>query len=58
MCGRYYIKPQKQEIAERMCEKKVFDEPFLSNFNIAPTMFQPIVRPVDAAHVEGQGLMY
>ena len=44
MCGRYYTKRQKQEIAERMRAKKVFDEPFLPNFNIAPTTFQPILR--------------
>jgi putative SOS response-associated peptidase YedK len=44
MCGRYYTKRQKQEIAERMRAKKVFDEPFLPNYNIAPTTFQPIVR--------------
>ena len=44
MCGRYYTKRQKQEIAERMRAKKVFAEPFAPNFNIAPTTFQPIVR--------------
>ena len=44
MCGRYYTKRQKQEIAERMRAKKVFDEPFLPNYNIAPTTFQPIMR--------------
>ena len=44
MCGRYYTKRQKQEIAERMRVKKVFSEPFAPDYNIAPTTFQPIIR--------------
>jgi putative SOS response-associated peptidase YedK len=44
MCGRYYSRRQKQEIAERARAKKVFEEPYLPNFNVAPTTFQPIVR--------------
>ena len=44
MCGRYLNRRQKQEIAERMKAKKVFEEPYAPDFNIAPTTFQPIVR--------------
>ena len=44
MCGRYYNRRQKQQIAERMRAGKVFEDPFAENFNIAPTTFQPIVR--------------
>jgi putative SOS response-associated peptidase YedK len=44
MCGRYYSRRQKQEIAECMRTKKVFTEPYAPDFNVAPTTFQPIVR--------------
>ena len=44
MCGRYYTRRQKQEIAERMRAKKVFTEPYAPDYNVAPTTFQPIVR--------------
>lgn len=44
MCGRYLNRRQKQEIATRLKAKKVFEDPYLPNFNIAPTTFQPIVR--------------
>jgi len=44
MCGRYYNRRQKQEIAEKLRAGKVFDEPYAPNYNIAPTTFQPIVR--------------
>ena len=44
MCGRYYSRSEKQEIAKRMKAKKVFSEPYAPNYNIAPTTFQPIVR--------------
>jgi putative SOS response-associated peptidase YedK len=44
MCGRYYNKRQKQEIAERLRVATVFEEPYPPNYNIAPTTFQPIVR--------------
>ena len=44
MCGRYYTKRQKQEIAERMRAKKVFTEAYAPDHNVAPTTFQPIVR--------------
>jgi putative SOS response-associated peptidase YedK len=44
MCGRYYTRRQKQEIAERQKAKTAFEDPYLPNFNIAPTTFQPIVR--------------
>jgi putative SOS response-associated peptidase YedK len=44
MCGRYLSRRQKQEIADKARAKKVFHEPYLPNFNVAPTTFQPIVR--------------
>jgi putative SOS response-associated peptidase YedK len=44
MCGRYYTRRQKQEIAERMRAKKIFEEPYAPNFNIAPTTYQPVLR--------------
>ena len=44
MCGRYYNRRQKQEIAEAVHAGKIFDAPYISNYNIAPTTFQPIVR--------------
>jgi putative SOS response-associated peptidase YedK len=44
MCGRYYNRRQKQEIAERLRARKVFEAPYAPDYNIAPTTFQPIVR--------------
>jgi putative SOS response-associated peptidase YedK len=44
MCGRYISKAEKQEIAERMRVKKVFAEPMVANYNVAPSTFQPVVR--------------
>ena len=44
MCGRYYNRRQKQEIAAQLRAKKIFDEPYSPNYNVAPTTFQPIVR--------------
>jgi putative SOS response-associated peptidase YedK len=44
MCGRYYTKRQKQEIAERLRAKTVFEEPMAPDFNIAPSTFQPVMR--------------
>lgn len=44
MCGRYFSKAQKQELAERMRAKKVTPAPVAPDYNIAPTTFQPIVR--------------
>ena len=44
MCGRYYNRSQKQEIARRIKTGRVFEDPFASDYNIAPTTFQPIVR--------------
>ena len=44
MCGRYYSRSEKQEIAKRSKANKVFAEPCPPNFNIAPSTFQPIVR--------------
>jgi putative SOS response-associated peptidase YedK len=44
MCGRYYNRRQKQEIAERLRASTVFEEPCPPNYNIASATFQPIVR--------------
>ena len=44
MCGRYYNRRQKQEIAEQLRAKKVFGAPYAPNYNVAPTTFQPIAR--------------
>jgi putative SOS response-associated peptidase YedK len=44
MCGRYYSRRQKQQIAEQFHAGKVFEEPIAPNYNIAPTTFQPIIR--------------
>ena len=44
MCGRYYSRSEKQQIAERFHAGNVFEGPLAPNFNIAPTTFQPVVR--------------
>jgi putative SOS response-associated peptidase YedK len=44
MCGRYFTKRQKQEIAERLHARTVFDAPLAPNYNIAPTTYQPFLR--------------
>src|ERR1700761_7701647 len=44
MCGRYFSRSEKQEIARRMKADKVFTEPLPPNFNVAPSTFQPVVR--------------
>lgn len=44
MCGRYYTRRQKQEIADHFRAGKVFEEPLAPNYNIAPTTFQPVIR--------------
>jgi hypothetical protein len=44
MCGRYYSKRQKQEIANHFTAGKVFELPTAPKYNIAPTTFQPVVR--------------
>ena len=44
MCGRYYSRSEKQQIAERFHAGKLFEGPLAPNFNIAPTTFQPVVR--------------
>ena len=44
MCGRYYNRRQKQQIAEQMRASTVFDPPYAPDYNIAPMTFQPIVR--------------
>ncbi len=46
MCGRYYRRGQKQELAERMRAGVIDPEipDLLEHYNIAPTTFQPVVR--------------
>jgi putative SOS response-associated peptidase YedK len=44
MCGRYYSRRQKQEIADHFRASKVFEEPLAPNYNIAPATFRPVVR--------------
>jgi putative SOS response-associated peptidase YedK len=44
MCGRYYNRSEKQEIARRLKAGTVFADPLAPNFNIAPTTFQPVIR--------------
>lgn len=44
MCGRYFRKSEKQQIAERFHAGKVFEDPLTADYNIAPTTFQPIIR--------------
>ncbi len=44
MCGRYFRRSEKQEIAERFRAAKVFEDPLTADYNIAPTTFQPVIR--------------
>jgi putative SOS response-associated peptidase YedK len=44
MCGRYFRRSDKQQIAERFQAGKVFEDPLVADYNIAPTTFQPIIR--------------
>lgn len=44
MCGRYYRRGQKQELAERFRVGLLGDFPVAPDSNIAPTTFQPVVR--------------
>ncbi len=44
MCGRYFRRSEKQEIAERFRAGKVFEDPLTADYNIAPTTFQPVIR--------------
>jgi len=44
MCGRYFRRSEKQQIAERFQAGKVFDDPLTADYNIAPTTFQPVIR--------------
>ena len=44
MCGRYFRKSDKQQIAERFHAGTVFEDPLAADYNIAPTTFQPIIR--------------
>jgi putative SOS response-associated peptidase YedK len=44
MCGRYFRRSEKQQIAERFHAGKIFDDPLTADYNIAPPTFQPIIR--------------
>lgn len=44
MCGRYFRTSDKQKIAEDYRAGKVFDDPLVADYNIAPTTFQPVIR--------------
>ena len=44
MCGRYYRRGQKQEIAERFRLGKLPDFAVAPDYNVAPTTFQPVIR--------------
>lgn len=44
MCGRYFRSSEKQQIAERFRAAKVFEDPLVADYNIAPTTFQPVIR--------------
>lgn len=44
MCGRYFRRSEKQQIAERFRAGKVFEDPLTVDYNIAPTTFQPVIR--------------
>jgi putative SOS response-associated peptidase YedK len=44
MCGRYFRRSDKQQIAERFQAGKVFEDPLTADYNIAPTTFQPVIR--------------
>ena len=44
MCGRYQNGRQKQDIAHHFRVKRIFEEPYAPDFNIARTTFQPILR--------------
>jgi putative SOS response-associated peptidase YedK len=57
MCGRYYSRRDKQEIAERMHVKKVFAEPHPPNYNIAPSTFQRVIRQERDSHEREMVLM-
>lgn len=44
MCGRYFRGSKKQEIAERFGAGRVFEDPLVADYNIAPSTFQPVIR--------------
>jgi putative SOS response-associated peptidase YedK len=44
MCGRYYSNADKQQIAERFQLRDVPDVALAPDYNIAPTMFEPVIR--------------
>ncbi|MGA8939576.1 MAG: SOS response-associated peptidase [Acidobacteriaceae bacterium] len=44
MSGRYFRRSEKQEIAERFHAGKVFEDPLVADYNVAPTTFQPVIR--------------
>ncbi len=44
MCGRYYSNADKQQIAERFQLRDVPEVALAPDYNIAPTMFEPVIR--------------
>jgi putative SOS response-associated peptidase YedK len=46
MCGRYYRKGSKQQIAEALCAMKIEQgmPELLTSYNVAPTTHQPVIR--------------
>lgn len=44
MCGRYFRRSDKQQIAERFRANILGDFPLPPDYNVAPTTFQPIIR--------------
>ena len=44
MCGRYFRRSDKQQIAERFHAGTLGDFPLPPDYNVAPSTFQPIVR--------------
>jgi putative SOS response-associated peptidase YedK len=44
MCGRYFRRSEKQQIAERFHASNLGDFPLAPDYNVAPSTFQPIIR--------------
>jgi hypothetical protein len=46
MCGRYYSRFEKQQIAERFHVRRGLEDvgPIVPNYNVAPETFQPVIR--------------
>ncbi|MGD0797604.1 MAG: SOS response-associated peptidase [Acidobacteriaceae bacterium] len=57
MCGRYYRVGEKQAIAERFQIQEDGDFAVASDFNIAPTTFQPVIRLERQSDARGLALM-